>query len=303
MPTISGIVKDASGTPCAALVRAYNRNTGALAGEVVSNPTTGAYSISVLSSDPHVVVRISATASTGDPNWGSCVLAMHMSGANNSQDFIDEKGRAISVAGNTKISSAVGLYDGVSGYFDGNGDYLYAAPSSDFSPGTGPFTIRSKLYVTGGGGGYSDFASTLIDLRDAGYGAGVGFILALTTSNKVRIFGILESSAALPYNQWVDLEINRSGGEMRILIGGSLDAYTSNSTNINHGYLTIGAPIDGRASNSYMKYQGYMKDLQMYNGVAVNPSAFTPPAQLFVGATLIGLPTENAQIFDYVTPM
>lgn len=46
MSTVSGVVLDAGGNPAERTVRAHSRATGTLLGSTVSNPTTGAYSMS-----------------------------------------------------------------------------------------------------------------------------------------------------------------------------------------------------------------------------------------------------------------
>lgn len=55
---IAGAVEDAAGAPDARTVRAYRRDTGALAGEVVSDGTTGDYLLipEPNTTDPHTVV-------------------------------------------------------------------------------------------------------------------------------------------------------------------------------------------------------------------------------------------------------
>ncbi len=54
--TVSGTVLDDAGLPCARVVRAYDRASGVLLGEVTSNATTGAYSLPVGSAEAQVVV-------------------------------------------------------------------------------------------------------------------------------------------------------------------------------------------------------------------------------------------------------
>lgn len=54
--TLSGNVKDATGSNAARLVRAYREDTGAFAGETTSNGTTGNYSISTEYDGAHTLV-------------------------------------------------------------------------------------------------------------------------------------------------------------------------------------------------------------------------------------------------------
>ena len=58
MGQVAGVVRDASGTPCARTVRAYRRDTGAFAGSAVSDSGTGVYSIDCPTLDEVSVVAL-----------------------------------------------------------------------------------------------------------------------------------------------------------------------------------------------------------------------------------------------------
>lgn len=55
MPLILGTILNDAGLPCARIVRAYRRDTGAFVEEVVSNATTGAYTLTVPATEINVV--------------------------------------------------------------------------------------------------------------------------------------------------------------------------------------------------------------------------------------------------------
>lgn len=54
-PQLSGLVKDASNSPAARLIRAMREDTGALVGQATSDAGTGAYSITTLHSGAHTL--------------------------------------------------------------------------------------------------------------------------------------------------------------------------------------------------------------------------------------------------------
>lgn len=56
IPKLSGTVKDSANSPAARTVRAYRRSDGALSGSVVSNATTGAFSIDTPDFTAHYVI-------------------------------------------------------------------------------------------------------------------------------------------------------------------------------------------------------------------------------------------------------
>jgi hypothetical protein len=63
-PRVAGVVRDDAGALASRVVRAYNRQNGALVGSAVSNATTGAYSITCRSLDEVQVVALDDDAGT-----------------------------------------------------------------------------------------------------------------------------------------------------------------------------------------------------------------------------------------------
>ena len=60
---ITGTLTDDTGAPCARTVRAYQRDTGELAGSTTSDPVTGAYTLA-LTAVPHYIVALDDEAGT-----------------------------------------------------------------------------------------------------------------------------------------------------------------------------------------------------------------------------------------------
>ncbi len=70
---------------------------------------------------------------SNDPYWANVVLLMHMDDELGNVKFIEEKGKIVTVNGNSKLVSTQSKFGGYSGYFDGTGDYLSIPGSTDFS--------------------------------------------------------------------------------------------------------------------------------------------------------------------------
>jgi len=89
-----------------------------------------------------------APAGPTDPDFASVVLLLHCNGSNGGTTFTDNSsyGRAMTANGNAQTSTAQSKFNGSSGLFDGAGDYLTASASSDFTFGTGDYTIESWVY-------------------------------------------------------------------------------------------------------------------------------------------------------------
>ena len=71
------------------------------------------------------------------------VLLLHMNDADTSTTFTDSSnsGKTVTVNGNAQIDTAQSKFGGSSGLFDGTGDYLSIADSSDFYFASGDMTI------------------------------------------------------------------------------------------------------------------------------------------------------------------
>ena len=296
MAVISGTVKDSAGNFCARMVRAYRRSDGAFAGEVVSNATTGAYSITALDTSKHYAIVLDGVA-VGDPYWNNVVLEMHMDGANGATTFTDAKGRVNTPSGDVSIStaefaplagnSASGRFNTVTA-----SGYVLFANSADFSFGTGNFTYEAWVHPTSYPGGFQ----LLFDTRAGG---GNGFTLYLDGAGKLTLLSTCASASAVPLNQWTHIEVSRIGASLRMFLGGTLDLTVTVTTDFSATGCIIGRTYESAINYFY----GYMDDLRITKGVASHTASFTPNASPFSGGTSIGPPTENARILDDITPV
>lgn len=306
MPTISGITKDASGTPCAALVVALRRSDMSIAGMVFSNASTGAYSITTADTSPHIVQRFFGT--TGDINAGYRRLGLHFAGANNSTSITDVCGNTITVNGDAKIDAVTtDPYGGTSGVLtcDGTGDYVEVSDVSSLELGGSDLTIRFKMKS----------ASTLSYCCPLGRDNGTfppgawAFLFNPGSANGQMQFWNSSYSAGAPMlsassgdahdDSWHDIEVGRSGSNWYLFFDGSSVATASWSGAIADASLGINV---GRDPGYSRDYTGKIKDLEIFIGKCLHTSSFTPPSSTFIDYT-VGSPTENAQIFDYVTPV
>lgn len=295
MPTISGITKDASGTPCEALVVAYRRSDMSIAGMVFSDASTGAYSITTADTSPHIVHRY--FGALGDVNFSSLKIAAHFAGANNSTSFpLVVGGITLAPSGDAKISSDHTLFGANMAKFDGTGDYLTASANTPFNHGTGDFTMRTKLWLNS----VASYAP-IVECRAAASFSSYVFGIYNTGGLKLDfVYGAsrLTSASTVPTGQIVDIEIARSSGTVMMFIDGVKDANTATVTaaiDSTQASPLIGTNVDGNYLN------GYLGEFQFFNK-CLHTATFTPPAATFIDY-LIGAPTENAQIFDYVTPV
>lgn len=308
MPQISGVTKDATSVPCSAVVDVHRCDNGVLVGRVVSDPVTGTYVVHTDDNSLHVVTRHVAPVVAGDPNWDSVVLAMRFNGANNSVDFKDEKGHSFVAMNGAKISTSVSLIGGSSGFFDGTNDYLIGHASDDFDCGTAPFTLRGKFRYSGTGNSFPLLLGSFNGWNSGALALAVDHSFA---ANKIALNAydfssstyLIASSSDVTVDTWYDFEIGRSETSLYLMLNGFLEATATIAADLTFNWGLGGLRIGGGnwdGSGSF--FAGYIQEIELFNGVVVNTTTFTPSTAPFLGAPTPGTPTANAQVFDNVTP-
>lgn len=291
MATISGTVKDEAGNFAARMVRAYRRSDGALAGQIVSNATTGAYSITTLDGTEHFAIVHDGVVTAGDPYWNNVVLAMHMDDVG----LTDVKGHAVTLNGNASRSAAQSKFGGYSAYLDGTGDYITVPSGSDFAFGTGDFTVEFWFMQTVAGNPF------LIDCRPTSSTNGA-YVTTYINEGTVVFFtnaAARITSSAITTGAWYHVAVCRSGTSTRLFLNGTQTGSTyTDPTNY------IASPVNiGASGNGLFPLTGYFDDIRITKGVARYTANFTPPAAAFPHGFSIGAPTTNALIFDNITPV
>lgn len=291
MATISGTVKDEAGNFAARMVRAYRRSDGALAGQIVSNATTGAYSITTLDGTEHFAIVHDGVVTAGDPYWNNVVLAMHMDDVG----LTDAKGHAVTLNGNAARSSAQSKFGGYAAYFDGSGDYLTAPTGADFAFGTGDFTVECWINPVSVAG-----LTVIYDSRTGSVGSVGGISIAVSSGTlrcDTNVANVL-TGGVVTTGAWQHVALSRASGVFKLWLGGSQVATSGAAYTLSDGYMFVGTDKTGAAY-----FNGYIDDLRITNGVARYTANFTPPSSAFPGGPVPGTPTANALIFDNITPV
>lgn len=226
-----------------------------------------------------------AGGGAGDPD---IVLLMAGSGTAGSTSFPDTSyiQATLTPFGNTQVVASPSEYGFGSASFDGNGDYITAPANAAYAFGTGDFTVEGWIYLNSyGGGGYSNLAGTIVDTQNAGGDPFAYIVLTTTTGNLIvwRGGNVLTSTGTIPLNTWTFFTVVRASGTLTIYLNGAFDSSTAFTFNLTSSSMTIGATIDGRAANTYLKFDGYMNDLRI-SKIAQYTSAFTPPVAPFPSA-------------------
>ena len=184
---------------------------------------------------------------------------------------------SLSLNNDATHSYASPFVQGVGGsvLFDGSGDYLSVASSSDFTLGTGDFTIEFWAYP-------SNFTNrgTFYDSRPSSGTTGIT-IGHESSSGEIKVYmnassgsDIAVQSTDFNTGSWQHVAVTRESGTVKLFIGGVLkDTGTAaddmNNTNaVNIGYKT-------NSSSSFNYYNGYISNFRIVKGTAVYTSNFT----------------------------
>ena len=159
---------------------------------------------------------------------------------------------------------------GFSGYFDGSGDYLTLASSSNLALGSGDFTLEFWVYSLNNTSG-----SDKVIFDQAASNTLLIYIESTDGSFVVRDYGVsnIFSIPSFPVNFWTHVALSRASNTLRLFINGAQVGSTSNSTNLTQNGTTI-----GRFNSGGEEFNGYISNLRLVKGTAVYTSAFNPPS-------------------------
>ena len=212
-----------------------------------------------------------------DSNSSNLVLAVPLIGsAQDVHHIIKGSGSAktFTINGNAHASSDQSNFYGGSFEFDGSGDYLQTADSSDFTVGSGDYTIEGWFYP-------ENVSSTrrLCGQR-ASNASKLQFLLEISSSGVLSYyFSISDSSYevqgdALVANRWYHIAVTRNGNVHTLYVNGH-----SVGTRTQSGTLDDRAqPFSIGRQGNYTSdtFDGYIQDFRIYKGVAKYTSNFIP---------------------------
>lgn len=219
-----------------------------------------------------------------DPYFGYTTFLLHGDGTNGAQNntFIDGSSNAFTVTryGNatqgtfSPFSVDAGKW---SNYFDGSGDYLTVANSSDFEIGN-DWTFDVWVYPSTSGSfrslySYLTAGSTLY-----------GVTIALDSNNQVGVYGYnngddnfdgsITFGGTVSANEWTRITVVRSGGTWSLY----LDAVAQSGSGTMTAIAYTGTPTlyIGRQNNNFAnEFAGYMSNYRVVKGSALTPSSTT----------------------------
>ena len=185
--------------------------------------------------------------------------------------------KAITSNGNAAAAyEASNFYTG-SFEFDGTGDTLTSAQSSDLTMGTADFTVECWARQSDTSHrGIWQISNTSGGLEQSSYGTTIA-VGARGTDWQIYGAGSSTESSTYPIRSgiWYHLAYVRSSGTSKLYVNGiEVISKSNDTTNYNGTYLVIG----GYYNSSYL-YNGYIQDFRVYKGVAKYTSDFVVPSR------------------------
>lgn len=232
-----------------------------------------------------LLIQGSAIAASTDACYDTTdtVLMLHTDGTDASTTFTDsDAAKTVTANGNAQIDTAQSKFGGASGLFDGTGDYLSVADSTDWDFGTGDFTVDFwvRFNTTGN--------QTLIDI--GGYAGGVmletagGNLDAYIAGTAVGTLGTWTWTPST--GTWYHVAIARNGTNLRAFINGSqIGSTVTNSSNITG--TTAGVYV-GFRTDGFFYVDGWIEELRIVKGTAVWTANFTPASAAYTDCSAAG---------------
>ena len=176
--------------------------------------------------------------------------------------------------------------------FDGNGDYLEVAKSTDFDFGTGAFTMEAWVYANSLTTDSSVYDALDSIFESIDWNSQLGqYSFGISHENKVYFY-IFDSSNTFYYGttvlstqQWYHLAVSRDGsGNIRLFVDGALESTNSNSYSLSNSNQPNPARIGGCKINNpnagvQKSFDGYITNLRVLKGKALYLSNFVEPNQ------------------------
>jgi hypothetical protein len=195
----------------------------------------------------------------------------------------------LETVGNVQANTSTFKYGTGALKFNGTTDYLTIPNNSNFSFGTGDFTIEMWVYASS----FSGYR-TLIDARGSDSTVSYGLFLETTSGQLYWYDGSAAqtSSSGPPLNTWTHIAAVRTLGVLKMFVAG-VQVYSAANTNAQNptGPLLIGKNI---GSSAY--FNGYIDELRITKGYARYTTAFTPASGSFSPSATFGtsvLPSKS----------
>ena len=226
------------------------------------------------------ITGITTNEKLADQYASNIVFASPLVGANNdvcASIACTMTSKAVTSNGDAAAANEQSNFYSGSFEFDGTGDTLTSAQSSDLTMGTADFTVEcwARQKDTSHRGIWQ-ISNTSGGLQESSYGDTLA-VGARGTDWQIYGAGTSTESSTYPIASgiWYHLAYVRSSGTSKLYVNGTeVLSKSSDTFNYDGTYLVIG----GYYNSSYL-YNGYIQDFRVYKGVAKYTSDFVVPSR------------------------
>lgn len=225
-----------------------------------------------------VAAAMTRAKSPGDPLWTSVVALLHFDGSNGGTTFTDSSLLASNFGNNASSLSTTQQKFGATSWKSSGASSLAqaTAANSNFTFGTGDFTIEMWLYPT-----LTTQTSVIYDSRPASTN---GLYPCIQMSSGVLIYfvnnaTVITDSGALSLNTWHHIAVSRVSGSARMFVDGTQVGSTFTDSN---NYLGGGSgkPRIGNSNAATASFSTYIDEARITKAGRYS-SNFTAPTSPF----------------------
>jgi hypothetical protein len=240
-----------------------------------------------MSSNQQALAAYTSAAVGGgtDPNFANVVFLSHFDGTNGGTTFTDVKGKTITRNGSILLSNTHFKYGTTAAKFiSASSQYLNVATSSDFTLGTGDWTIECWVYLDTSAGGSTQYLFDMRPNSTSGTYAEIGIDSSGNLRFQVNGSQQIASSAnefntlGTALNVWAHVAACKASGSTKLFLQGTQVGSTYSDSN---NYQSAAELFIGASSFLNSFFNGWMDDFRMTKGFARYTANFTPSAFAF----------------------
>jgi len=185
--------------------------------------------------------------------------------------------RTDKIAGLESVNAITGSVKFSNGIGSGTArDNIVTGPSSDYTFGTGDFTLEGWFYLNH----VTD--NWVVLIADTLYASSGGW--SFYTLNGTLYFwkagSAVVTGGTVTANTWHHIAFSRESGSNKIFVDGALAATVSDSTDYTDNEISVGAnSVDKGGALGAYGLNGYASNVRVIKGKAEYTSAFTPPTR------------------------
>jgi len=157
--------------------------------------------------------------------------------------------------------------------FDGNDDYLTPPGSTDFTLGTGDFTIECWVYPKRYGGIFQFFDSSILDDSTSGPSIGID-VNDDSWAIRYGASSTLDTTTIAKLGEWYHVAYVRNSSVTKLYLNGQEIGSVSDSTDYSANY-----PVIGGWYNSDYYHKGFISNFRVVKGTALYTDDFIPPTK------------------------